>query len=70
MIWNPWEIARLDYMDDPGLGGLGITQTLPMWDGMHLVVKPFNIGFEGANPGPSVEESKPRYRVKVGSRKL
>jgi hypothetical protein len=30
----------------------------------------FNPGFEGANPGPSHPEPKPRYRVKAHSRRV
>lgn len=50
---------------DGGVGGTGVVTTLPMHDGMRLPRREFPPGFAGANPGPSVEEVKPRYRVKA-----
>jgi hypothetical protein len=54
--------------EDLEISGVGCQTTLSI-DGPPPR-RAFNIGFEGANPGPSFEEPKPRIRVKAGSQKI
>jgi hypothetical protein len=62
--------STVDGYPEGYLGGSGHAGTLPMHDGWRLPKRHFNPGFEGANPGPSHDETKPRYRVPYRKEKL